>query len=139
MAFSTFEEAVSEKPEVGGVLDVEADVFETPNVKADFGDSREVVNEDVSPGLDARPKGNCVGAELVGGMNGGNVKPPVFVPLSPVEASLGDASAGVPNGFGMENKEVVFSGGVLPPKREAELVGTEPRIVNGCEDPSNSD
>ena len=128
MVFSALDGVVNEKP---GAEGVEA-------VKADFGGSG-VVDENVSVGLDVRPKGKCVGAELEGGTKGGNVKPPVFIPPSLVEGSLGDASADPPDGFGIENNEVAFSGGGLAPKREAELVVAELRAANGCEDPSNSD
>lgn len=140
VVFSMFERAANEKPEVGGRLDVEVNVLEAANVKADFRDSGEVVDEDVdgSVDLDVRAKGICVDVGLGGGKKGGNVKLPVFVPLSLVEGGLEDASANPTDGFGIKN-EVVFSGGALAPKKGVELVVTEPRIVTGCEEPSNSD
>lgn len=138
VASSTLGGAINEKPDVGSALDVGAGVFEAPNTKADFGGSGRVVDE-VSLDLDVMPKGNCAGAEPVGGTNGGSVKPPVFGSLSLAEANLREASADGPDGFGMANKEVVFSGSTLAPNRGAELAVAEPRIGDGCEEPSNSD
>jgi len=140
VVFAMVEGAANEKPEMGGRVNVEVDVFEAGNVNADFGGSEAVAGEDVdgSLGLDARPKGNCVGAEPEGGTKGGNVKPPIFVLLSPAGGRLGDTSTDPADGFGMENNEVVFSGGALAPKVGARLVITGPRVVDDCE-PSNSD
>lgn len=140
VVFSVLEGVANEKPEVDGRLDVEANVLEAANVKADFGGSGEVVDEvvDNSLGLGARAKGNCAGIELEVGKKGGNVKSPVFEPVSLVKGDLEDASANPTYGFGMENG-VVFSCGALAPKRGVELVVTEPRIVTDCEEPSNSD
>lgn len=140
VVFAMLEGAANEKPEVGGRVDVEVDVFEAGNANADFGGSEVVADEDVdgSLGLDVRPKGNCVGAEAEGGTKGGNVKPPIFVPPSPAGGSLGDTSTDPADGFGMENNEVVFSGGALAPKVGAGLVVTGPRVEDDCE-PSNSD
>jgi hypothetical protein len=139
VVFSMPKGAANKKPEVGGRLDVAADAFEAGNAKADFGGSGGVLDEDAdgSLGLGVTPKGNCAGAELEGGTKGGNVKPPVFVPFSLIEESLGDDSTDPTGGFGMENNEVVFSGGGLPLKGGEELVVTGPRTVDGCE--SNSD
>jgi hypothetical protein len=132
---STAEGVANVKPGVEGRLDVEAGVLEA----ADFGGSGPGADEDGSLDLTVMPKGNCVGAELEGGTKEGNVKPPVFVPLSMVEGSLGNASEDPTDGFGMENKKVVFSGGGLTPKMGAKLVATGSRVVDGCEDLSNSD
>lgn len=141
VVFSMLEGAASEKLEVGCRLDVGADVLEAANVVPYFGGSGGVIDENVggSLGLDARPKSNCVGVGLEGGTNGGNVKPPVFVPLSPVGGSLEDTSANPTDSFGRVNDEVVFSGGGFAPKRGVELVVTEAQIVGGSEEPSNSD
>lgn len=123
------------------MFDVVVDVFEGANVKTDFGGSGVVADDDMddSLGLGVRSKGKWVGAEVEGGTNGGNVKPPVFVPLSLGEGNLGVASADPIEGFGMENNGVVFSGGGWVPKMGAELVVAGPRIVDGCEERSNSD
>ena len=141
MVFSMPEGAANKKPEMGGRLAVATDVFEAANAKADFGGSGGMLDEDAdgSLGLGVTPKGNCVGAELEGGTKGGNVKSPVLVTLSLSEGSLGGAPADPTGDFGVENNEVVFSGGALAPKRGAELVVTGPRTVDGCEEPSNSD
>ena len=134
--FSTPEGVPNEKPEIGGVLEIEKDVFEAPNVKTDFGGSG-AVDEDVSLGLGEMPKGSCAGLELEGGTNGAKVKPVVFVPLSLVAGNLGDASTAPTGGLGMENN-VVFSSDTLGPNRGVEL-DVEPRPVGGCEEASKSD
>ena len=138
VTLSMVEGAPNEKPEVGR-LEVEVDVFEAATVKTDLGGSGVVTDVDGSLGLEARPKGSCVGAGLEGGTKGGNVKPPVFVVLSLIGGSLNDASADPAGGFGMVNNEGVFSGGVLEPKMGAELVAIGLQIVDNCEEPSNSD
>lgn len=128
------------KPDADGSLAVEANVLEVAKVKADFGGSGVTPVEDVddSLGLGVRPKGNCVDPESEGGTNGGNVKPPVFVPLSLAEGSFGNGSANPMGGFGMENS-VFLSGGALAPKMGPEAVGAGPWVVGGCGEPSKSD
>jgi hypothetical protein len=139
--------AVKEKPDaLGGP---ESPGFEKPRAKADFGGSGvgvEVDGADDSPDLGARLKGNwVVGEELGGGVNDGNEKPPVFVPLSLVEGGFEDAPLVPVNpakdtgGFGMANCGAAgFSGTEgFTPKGDEELAGLAP--LESCEESSNSD
>jgi hypothetical protein len=143
-------EVANEKPEVVfGTL--ESSGCEIPMAKVDFGGSGVDADKEATDGsldLGAKPKESGVGTELEGGVNAGNEKPPVFVPLSPADRVCEEPSPdpvnpakGAEGGFGMENCGAAgFSEARgFSPKGDEELDGGGLGLWEGCEEQSNSD